>query len=213
MLAIRKKDVLHLWTKKNQKGVRPRRQRKMLQAIQDLDFQILDFIQTHLRVSFLDPVMAFFTHLGSSVTWIAVIALLLFYRRTRKDALVSGIGLLGGVIFANVILKHLIARDRPCWIREGYPVLIGNPTDYSFPSGHTMAAVIFTVVMVRKHPKLAPVLIPIACLIGFSRMYLYVHFPSDVLFSIATGIPLGFLTLYLEKRIREKHSLSGRIST
>lgn len=176
----------------------------MLQAIQDLDFQILDFIQTHLRFSFLDPVMAFFTHLGSSVTWIAVIALLLFWKKTRKDALVSGLGLLGGVLFANVILKNLVARDRPCWIREGFPILIDNPQDYSFPSGHTMAAVIFTVVMIRKHPKLAPVLIPVCLLIAFSRLYLYVHFPSDVFFSLVTGIPLGFLTLYIENRIRAR---------
>ena len=182
----------------------------MLQAIQNIDFQILDWIQAHLQASFLDPVMAFFTYLGSSVTWIAVIAVLLLWKKTRKDALVSGIGLLGGVLFANVILKNLVARDRPCWIREGYPILISNPKDYAFPSGHTMAAVIFTVIMVRKHPKLAPVLVPVCLLIAFSRLYLYVHFPSDVLFSLVTGIPLGFLTLYIESRIRARRELATK---
>ncbi len=181
----------------------------MFDAIQNLDFQILDWIQAHLRVSFLDPVMAFFTHLGSSVIWIAVIAVLLFWQKTRRDALVAGIGQLGGLLFANVILKNLIARDRPCWIREGYPVLVDNPKDYSFPSGHTMAAVIFTVIMVRKYPKLAPVMVPGCFLIAFSRLYLYVHFPSDVLFSLVTGIPLGLLTLYIESRIRARRELKA----
>jgi len=179
----------------------------MFDAIQELDFRILDWIQLHLSCPVLDPVMVIFTYLGGAITWIILFAILLILRKTRKDALVSGCGVLSGLLVANVILKNVVRRARPCWIRPEITLLIDNPKDYSFPSGHTMAATIFTVIMIRKHPKLAFILVPYTFLIMFSRLYLYVHFPSDVLFSLAVGIILGLLTCFVEGRLKHQHSL------
>lgn len=176
----------------------------MWDTIQQLDFQILDWIRANLHSSVLDPVMVFFTHLGSSVTWVALCIVLLLLPKTRKDAFVAGCGLLTGVLVANVILKNVVRRARPCWLRPDIPLLISSPTDYSFPSGHTMAATIFTVIMVKKHPKLAFLLIPAALLIMFSRLYLYVHFPSDVLFSLVCGTVIGVLTCAVETKVKKR---------
>ena len=176
----------------------------MWDAIQQLDFQVLDWIRANLRSPILDPVMVFFTHLGSSVTWVCLCIVLLFLPKTRKDAFVAGSGLLTGVLVANVILKNVVRRARPCWLRPDISLLISSPKDYSFPSGHTMAATIFTVIMVKKHPKLAFILIPVSLLIMFSRMYLYVHFPSDVLFSLVCGTVIGMLTCAIETKAKKR---------
>ena len=183
----------------------------MFDFIQDIDFQILDFIQEHFRSYWGDRVMVFFTYLGSAVVWVIFCAILLLIRKTRRDGIVASCGLLTGVLVANVIIKNIVQRARPCWIRDGFPVLIKNPKDYSFPSGHTMAATVFTVIMIKKHPRLAFVLVPIALLIAFSRLYLYVHFPSDVLFSFVTGILVGLITFHFEDKIpfNRSHTPSG----
>ena len=172
----------------------------MLDAIQNLDFQILDWIRANLTAPALDPVMVFFHYLGSAATWIVLCAILLILKKTRKEGFVIGCGLLSGVLVANVILKPLVRRARPCWLRPELAFAITPPSDYSFPSGHTMAATIFMTIMIKKHPKSAFVLIPFNLLIMFSRLYLYVHFPSDVLFSLVVGTILGLLTCYMEKR-------------
>ena len=177
----------------------------MPDAIQQFDLQILEWIRIHLQNGILDPLMVFFNYLGSAVTWIIFCILLLLIPKTRKDGLVATCGLLSGVLLANVILKNLIRRPRPCWLRPDIPLLVPSPSDYSFPSGHVMASTIFAVIMIRKHPKLASILIPANLLMVFSRMYLYVHFPSDVLFSLVTGTILGLLTCLAESKFRARY--------
>ena len=91
----------------------------------------------------------------------------------------------------NVCLKHLVARPRPCWLDESVPLLIASPTDYSFPSGHTLSSTISATILTKTDHRFGYAAIPMAALLAFSRLYLFVHFPSDVLAGAVLGLVIG----------------------
>lgn len=88
-------------------------------------------------------------------------------------------------------LKNFVARPRPCWLDSSVRLLIANPTDYSFPSGHTLSSVIGATILTKTDRRFGYAAIPLAALIAFSRLYLYVHFPSDVLAAAVLGVLIG----------------------
>ena len=100
-------------------------------------------------------------------------------------------GLAIGVLAGNVCLKNLIARPRPCWLDDSVFMLISVPTDYSFPSGHTLASAIGATVLTKTNRKFGWAAIPAAIIIAFSRLYLFVHFPSDILAGVVLGVAIG----------------------
>ena len=104
-------------------------------------------------------------------------------------------GLLVGAIVGNVFLKNMVARPRPCWLDPSVQLLIAVPKDYSFPSGHTLASVISATILTAMKLNFAAAAIWLAALIGFSRLYLYVHFPSDVLTAAVLGLGIGLLVV------------------
>ena len=104
-------------------------------------------------------------------------------------------GLLVGAIVGNVFLKNMVARPRPCWLDPSVQLLIAVPKDYSFPSGHTLASVISATILTAMKVKFGAAAIWLAALIGFSRLYLYVHFPSDVLTAAVLGLGIGLLVV------------------
>lgn len=110
-------------------------------------------------------------------------------------------GLAVGVLAGNLTLKPLIARPRPCWLDESVQLLIANPTDYSFPSGHTLSSVIGATVLTKANRKFGFAAIPLAALIAFSRLYLYVHFPTDILGAAVLGMAIGLLTCIIGDKI------------
>ena len=100
-------------------------------------------------------------------------------------------GLAVGVLMGNVCLKNLIARPRPCWLDSSVRLLIADPTDYSFPSGHTLSSVIGATILTKTDRRFGYAAIPLAVLLAFSRLYLFVHFPSDVLAGAVLGLVIG----------------------
>ncbi|MBO4687197.1 MAG: phosphatase PAP2 family protein [Clostridiales bacterium] len=176
----------------------------MLSTIQNIDFYILDFLQTMARSSFLDQFFAHYTSLGDPVMFICYAAILLIIKNTRRDGIMVSCGMLTGLLIGNGIIKHLVHRSRPCWLRPEVQLLIKNPSDYSFPSGHTMTITIFSIILIYNHPKLAYGLIPAALLLAYSRMYLYVHFPSDVLAGLLLGGLIGCATCYFFPKAEAK---------
>ena len=109
-----------------------------------------------------------------------------------------------GVLVGNVCLKNLIARPRPCWLDSSVRLLIADPTDYSFPSGHTLSSVIGATILTKTDRCFDYAAIPLAALIAFSRLYLYVHFPSDVLAAAVLGVMIGELVFYADRRWTER---------
>ena len=169
--------------------------------IQSTDLSILEWIQTHLVNPFCDGFFSLVTHLGDSgMLWILLAVGMLFFKKTRKTGLMMGAALVLGLIFGNAILKNLFQRVRPYDLENALVQvpIIAKPGDWSFPSGHTLASFeAATVLMIRDKRFGIPALI----LIAFSRLYLYVHFPSDVLAGALLGILLGFLGVFIVSRI------------
>lgn len=158
----------------------------------DIEFSILNFIQNYIRNPILDKAMVFITTLGNSgMIWIVVALLMLCSRKYRTTGIMLSLGLVGSFLFGNVILKPLFQRTRPFDIIEGIELLIAAPQDYSFPSGHTLASVICATILLIRERRIGFLALGLAVLIAFSRLYLYVHFPTDILGGVIAGIIIG----------------------
>jgi undecaprenyl-diphosphatase len=95
------------------------------------------------------------------------------------------------------LLKHKLVRERPYVLHTGVQCIVTPLDRYSFPSGHTLHAVLFSSILVAHFPPLAPLLVPFAVLVGMSRVVLGLHYPSDVLVGGALGGALGWLSNFL----------------
>jgi undecaprenyl-diphosphatase len=138
--------------------------------------------------------MILVTYLGEyGALWILLALVLLARKDTRRVGLAVAAALILEVLLCNCILKPLVARPRPYWLRDGVELLIKAPTDYSFPSGHTSASFAAAgALLFQKARGRVPALV-LAAAIGISRIYLYVHFPSDVFVGAMLGLICGFL--------------------
>lgn len=154
-----------------------------LQSVQNLDGEILLQIQQHLRTDMLTPLMKFVTFLGNGGWfWILCAVVLLAIPKTRKTGYAAVFSLIFGAIVTNLLLKNIVARPRPFAEIEALIPLIAKPTDFSFPSGHTTASFAVALVMFRMLPKKIGIpAVVLAALVAFSRLYLGVHYPTDVL--------------------------------
>lgn len=165
------------------------------------DWTILHWIQSTLVCPALDVLMPKITLLGNGgAIWILSAALLLVTKKYRKYGVFLLVGLALGLLVGNLTLKPLIARPRPCWLDNSVTLLIANPTDYAFPSGHTLSSVIGATVLTKANRMFGLAAIPLASLIAFSRLYLYVHFPTDILGAAALGIVLGLMSCKIGER-------------
>ena len=172
----------------------------MLTAFQDLlytsaisfDLPVLDWIQANMQSGFMDKFMPFITKFGDHGTfWMIVAALLFLFPKTRKTGLGMAIAMMIGLLVCNVTLKPLVGRIRPYDLQAELGVtiqLLGERMhDFSFPSGHTIASFEAAVVMLKNSKKRGIPAMILAVLISFSRLYLYVHYPTDVIASIVLG--------------------------
>ena len=166
------------------------------------EFNLLDQIQQHLANDFLNTLVPRISSLGDAgLIWIALSILLLLFPKTRKAGLASGIALLFMLITGNMILKPLVARLRPFTVNTAVELLLPPPTDFSFPSGHTYASFASASAIFRNNRKIGIPALILASLIAFSRLYLYVHYPTDVLFGILFGILAGWIGNLISNRV------------
>ena len=173
------------------------------------DLPVLDWIRAHLQCSFLDAVMPVITFLGNGgIFWILAAIAMLCFAKTRRTGIGMGFALLMGLLLCNILMKPLFARIRPYdyqYIKFGIhvPLLVERQHDFSFPSGHTIASFEAATVLLMGNRKFGIPAMVLAVLIAFSRLYLYVHYPTDVLVSVVLGIGLGFLGAYFAKKLPE----------
>lgn len=153
--------------------------------------RLLYYLQS-IRFQRLDQLMVLFTRLGDKgLVWLLVAGPMLFFKRSRPAGLAMLLSLTLALILGNGLLKHLGKRDRPCWKDDSVSLLIPLPSDYSFPSCHTYASFAASVSLLPfAPPVLTAAAVGLAAVIGFSRLYLFVHYLSDV---VIGGI-LGALT-------------------
>ena len=172
--------------------------------MQQLELGILDWIQANLRCGALDVLMpALSWTCNHGEIWIVLAAVLLAVKRYRRQGLAVGCALVTDLVLCNLILKPLVGRVRP-FVVHPVELLVPPPTDTSFPSGHTAAS--FAAVFALKasgSPLWKPAL-AVAVAMAFSRLYLYVHWPSDVLFGALVGAAAGFIGAWMARRMRRR---------
>ena len=178
------------------------------------DLPILDWIQANLKSDLLDTIMPIITVFGDGgVFWIACAVLLLIFPKTRKIGLGMGFALILGLIVCNITLKPLVGRIRPYEFQMKHfqteiLLLTDRMHDFSFPSGHTIASFEAATVLLKNSKKMGIPAMILAVLIAFSRLYLYVHYPTDVIFSIFAGILFAFIGDALAAKVAPK--LTGK---
>ena len=175
----------------------------MLAMITSLDFSILLWIQEHLRCGMLDTILPFITHLGDKgLCWIVLGILLLIPRRTRVWGICVLVCLAVDCLLGEGLLKHLFLRQRPCILRPMKDMLVAVPHTTSFPSGHSASSFTAATALFFNNRRAGIAAYVLAFLIAFSRLYCYVHFPTDVLGGILLGICVAIvLTPMLKRRL------------
>lgn len=169
-----------------------------------IDYRILLWIQEFIRTPLLTAIFRTYTYMGDKgLLWICLTIGLLFFKATRRTGFLCAGSLIGSLLINNELLKRLVARTRPFDAFLDLKPLVGRPGGDSFPSGHTGAAFAFSWVVFRTQPKKygIPALV-LAALMGISRLYVGVHYPTDVLGGMLTGIVIGELMVRLGKNER-----------
>lgn len=166
-----------------------------------LDGAVLLWIQEYLRGPVTDIFFEFYTTLGNmGICWLVLSALMLLFPKTRKAGLSGLLALLIGFVCTNVVLKPLVRRTRPWLVVEGLTALVAEHDPHSFPSGHTCAAFAAALAWRPNLPKnWGDIALVCAALMGFSRLHVGVHFPTDVLCGAAIGVLSGWLASHLVK--------------
>jgi undecaprenyl-diphosphatase len=162
-----------------------------LKFLQSIDEAVLFYILEHFHTPFLDKIMIVITTLGNSgFIWLAAAAILLIPKKTRYIGLFLFLALSIQYLLGDMFLKPLIARPRPFTRFPEVSLLIKKPGNFSFPSGHTMSSFTAATVIYCADKRAGLPALILASLIGFSRLYLFCHYPTDVL----SGAVLGILT-------------------
>ena len=166
------------------------------------------FLYAIARSSLLDAFFLGVTKIAGSYgqLWVAIALLLLIFKRTRRAGISLLIAYVGVFLLGQYVLKTLISRPRPCQIDTAFPLLVSRPSSSSFPSTHSAWAFGGATAIFLRHKKAGIAAYVVAVLIGFSRLYLFLHFPTDVLFGAGMGVALGFaadkLTAYAARKLK-----------
>ena len=174
----------------------------MRHRLQHWEQQTLLWFQEHLRRSWLTAAMKIATFLGNGgILWLTACACLLVRQQTRRAALTALLSLVFSALVCNALLKNLVERARPFDKIPGLQFLIRKPHDFSFPSGHTSSSFAVATVFLATLPLwFGLTALGIAAVIAFSRMYLGVHYPSDVLCGMVLGILFGLAALIVLRK-------------
>lgn len=161
--------------------------------IQSIDYRILALIQRRLRCTALDramPVISATSNAGW--LWITLSFLFVCFDGYRACGLTMMGALLTCAVLCNLVLKPIVGRYRPCHNVSSLPLLVRRPVDYSFPSGHTISAFAAATVIFHFHYGLGVAALVLASLVAFSRIYLFVHYPTDVLAGVVLGLTIAW---------------------
>ena len=179
----------------------------MPEWIQRFDEQALVWIARHVRCGLLDPFMEGYTQLGNTGMLFIVLGLiLLLFRQTRKAGFSALCAMLIGLVVVNLTIKPMVERPRPWLVIENFVNLVPEHDPHSFPSGHTNAAFAFALAVCAAAPKrwMKVTAVCMAVVMGLSRLYVGVHFPSDVLAGALIGSLCGLAGAWAVKTLWER---------
>ncbi len=166
-----------------------------------LELKNLDLLHDTLYSPMMDKIMVTITSTGNlGLIWIFTAIILLMSSKHNDERSRIGYGiliaLLLSIMIGNILIKNIAKRSRP-FFHKNYKLLIKQPWDYSFPSGHTLASFAAATVFFYMNPDVGAIALIYAALIALSRLYLRVHFFTDVFFSMILGTGLGMLAMFL----------------
>lgn len=169
------------------------------------ELNILDWLQT-LHTPGADKFMTSVTKLGNAgILWIILTLIFLIIPKMRKTGVIMAAALLTDLLICNVFLKNIVARTRPYDVNTTVELLVEKLRDYSFPSGHTAASFAsVTALYLAGERRLWIIALVISCLIAVSRLYLYVHYPTDVLGGIIFGCLSGWIGYHIVRFTERK---------
>ena len=170
----------------------------------DWELDLLHWFQS-IHNPVLDFIVPKITFLGNAGWfWILIIFLLLILPYNRKMGVQAFISLLITFIICNLILKPSVMRCRPCWLEPEVQLLTKLPHDYSFPSGHSNASFSVATAILTRNKKLGIPAIILATCIAISRLYVFVHWPTDVIAGTIIGICGGIISYFIVNLIYNK---------
>lgn len=178
----------------------------------DLDMGILYWLQDHVVCSLFTPLMKALTTMGSGgILWILMCLILMIPKTTRKIGMTAALALAVTAILNNLILKNIMARPRPFTYAD-IELLIAAPRSYSFPSGHAASSFAAATAVFLGNRKFGVIALILAALVAFSRLYFFVHFPSDVAVGSLEGIFIAILvSKTVDYAIKKQDSTSGKL--
>ncbi len=180
-----------------------------------MEAQILLFLQENVRNYILDPIMLGITHSNDGgIICIIAILILLLIKKTRRVGIYCSVALLIDLVLINGIIKNAVGRIRPYEVIDGLICMVGPQHDASFPSGHTASSFVIAGIVFLKLPKKYGITaIIIAALIAFSRLYVGVHYPTDVLAGLLFGILIAILTVFIMDKLFARYDAKKQKKT
>lgn len=175
-----------------------------MEILKKIEFDILFYLQS-IHNPILDKPMIFITILGNfGCVWFIISIILMIIKKYRKYGILLFCSIVLTGLVGSFIMKPIFSRQRPCDIYQNIELLIKIPVGASFPSGHAAISFAAATVLGFMNRKLGIFAFILAGLIAFSRVYLFVHFPTDVLAGAALGILLSMFTIYIYKLLNRK---------
>ncbi|MDO4749337.1 MAG: phosphatase PAP2 family protein [Eubacteriales bacterium] len=174
-----------------------------METLLAFDADVLLFVQEHIRCGFLDPIMKGASWLGNhGILWVLVGLILLALPRTRREGLDTALGILFPWLITEYLMKNLIARPRPYTVMTELVTLVEQLDSFSFPSGHSCSSfAAATALFLCFRGRGGGYVYILAALIALSRVYVGVHYPTDVL----VGAALGTLGAYAAVSFSRKY--------
>ena len=170
----------------------------------EAELNILWWIREHLTHPFLDTVMPYISSLArTGEFWILLAVILLCFKKTRKAGVAMAMAMACGYLIGNMGMKNLFARIRPYDVTE-VDLLVAKLHDFSFPSGHTLVSVEAATALWYYHRRWGIAALVLAALIAYSRLYLFVHYPTDVVVGVILGVVIALGACYLTNRLYKK---------
>lgn len=175
----------------------------------NLDSRILLLLQDKVRNPILNPILIGITTLGNAgAIWIVITAALCVCKKTRHIGIICACSIAASFLINNLLLKNLVGRIRPYEVITGLQPLVTKPIDHSFPSGHTSSGFSVAWILFRNMPKQFGIpAVLLAALIGFSRLYVGVHYPTDVLIGMISGIGCSCFAEALVKYYEQRKNI------
>lgn len=172
--------------------------------LNETELPILWWIREHLTNPFLDTVMPYISSLAhSGEFWILLALILLCFKKTRKAGMAMGIAMACGYLIGNMGMKNLFARTRPYDMTE-VELLVAKLHDFSFPSGHTLVSFEAATALTVYHRRWGIAALVLATVIALSRLYLFVHYPTDVLAGALLGVGIGLAACWVTNRLWDR---------